>query len=264
MANIKRTKEDVINELISLHEKGHPLTSTTVDRNLVRSTQTYFGKWKNAISELGLEQVRKSYRHTDLRKESLEQRTKWSDEIIKTELKNALNKGYTPKDLRDENKNICDAIDRKYGGVNKACDYFGIARLNPGHDTIYKLKGYEFERLVELLLNELRIEHQKQPKIENCIPDFVANNGRWFDAKLSEWSINTCNTIQKYEPNCRLLTIVFLRGNSTDYMVTNKTRLINAYKLVKQLPRDARNYFYTEFNRIENELFFFENKKEAA
>ncbi|MGG2024230.1 hypothetical protein AB1282_00330 [Gottfriedia sp. S16(2024)] len=258
MANIKRTKEDCIRELKELAAQGHPLTSTTVDMSLRRSCQSYFGKWSVALKELGLKSTRKPYEHTETRRLKLLERTVWTDEIIIEKLTEALENRYTSMEIRNKYVGLGDSLDRRFGGIHNACKHFGLPSIERDGADIYKHSGWKFEDILGELFNELDIKYEKY-KHDKYRPDFVVGK-RWFDAKLSEWTINTCNTIENYEPLCSSLTIVYLRGREHDRMLTNKTRMVHVNKYVKQLPRDKRGYFYAKFNDILTKL----NEAEAV
>lgn len=248
MANIKRTKDDCIRELKALASQGHPLTSTTVDANLVRSCQTYFGKWSLALKELGLKTTRKPYQHTENRRVKLLERTVWTDDIVFDKLSEAIQNGHTSMELREKHNGLGASLDRRFGGVHGACKHFGLPNLERDGADVYKQSGWKFEDLLGELFAELRINYEKY-KHEKYRPDFVVGL-RWFDAKLSEWTIRTCSTVENYEPHCASLTIIYLRGNDTDRMLTNKTRIVHVNRYVKQLPRHRRGYFYRKFNDI--------------
>lgn len=115
--------------------------------------------------------------------------------------------------------------------------------------------GHKFERLFGEILFELDISFEQYAHSKYC-PDYVIDHGRWIDVKLSEWTITNrdCDTVGKYEPHCRSLTIVYLRGRILDKMITDKTRLIHIDYYLKQLPRRRRGYFYAQINGLLTDL----------
>lgn len=112
--------------------------------------------------------------------------------------------------------------------------------------------GKLFERMVDELLIELNIYYKKgyNKKIK---PDYVFKNNIWADAKLSRWTITqpSCETVEKYEPYCTLLNIIYLRGEVLDKMITKKTRLISVHLLIKQLPKHLQRVYSERCNEIE-------------
>lgn len=254
MANVKRTKEDVVVELLRLASEGHPMTSTTVPTEWVRSALSYFGNWKTAIRELGIKQKRKDYAETASIRDGYVNRRRWSDGAVKEALVYAIDNDMTPNEFRERYGNMSDSVDRRFGGVFKACEHFGLPKLRRANIDVYKTAGYAFEELIGGLFTELGMDVAKQQRFDNCVPDFVSGS-TWYDAKLSEWTIHTCDTVRKYEPNCRELIIVFLRGNTqTDRMISDKTRLVHVSYFVNQLPREKRGFFLRKFSGIERYL----------
>jgi hypothetical protein len=157
-------------------------------------------------------------------------------------------------------RNEDDALRRRttalFGGYRYAVEASGFTYDKVRVDTdMASYYGNVFEGLVGEIFNELSIENEQYAH-SKYNPDFVLSHNRWVDAKLSEWTIanRDCDTIEKYEPFCRSLTIVYLRCRENDRMVTSKTRLIHVNKYVKQLPRHKRGYFYAKFDEIERKL----------
>jgi hypothetical protein len=115
--------------------------------------------------------------------------------------------------------------------------------------------GHEFESVLSEILTDLNVSF-KQYDHGKYRPDFVVDN-EWIDAKLSQSTFRTkddngLTCVDKYEPYCDKLTIVFLRGDKDcDVDVTDKTRLVNVYKYVNKLPEVLRNKYRTRLNDIE-------------
>lgn len=153
-----------------------------------------------------------------------------------------------------------DALRRRcttlFGGYRYAVEAAGFKYDKVRVDTdMASYYGNVFENLLSEILEELGFGFEQYAhSVYN--PDFVLSHNRWIDAKLSEWTINNrdCDTLKKYEPNCRMLTIVYLRGRETDRMITRKTRMTHVNKFIKQLPRHKRGYFYAKINEINAEL----------
>ncbi|WP_339811138.1 hypothetical protein MKY63_00735 [Paenibacillus sp. FSL R7-0189] len=253
MANIKRTKECVSSELLRLAAEGHPMTSTKVPSYLVRSAQTYFGSWKNAISELGITQTRAAYVETAAIRGAYENRRIWTDDVVSEALRMSSSDGITPMEFRKRFDPMGDALDRRFGGVLQACDYFGISRLPRDNTDPYKFAGHSFEEVLGDIFHEIGVHYVKERR-GDCIPDFIVGDS-WYDAKLSETTINLCKTVEKYEPNCESLTIVFLRGNkNADRKLTNKTRILHISHFLKRLPEKRQVHYNRKLDDILNTL----------
>ncbi len=131
-----------------------------------------------------------------------------------------------------------------------------LYQIDTGMASFY---GRVFEDIVGDVLTELGFEYSKETDTE-LRPDFIIDD-HWVDAKLSQWTIYlpNCATIEKYEPPCSKLTIVFLRGDKTlDRKISKKTRIVNVTQLLKKLPKNRRLYFLEKVNEIEvrlNELY---------
>jgi hypothetical protein len=121
------------------------------------------------------------------------------------------------------------------------------------------LCGGMFEKVGENILNDLDIEGsvQKRIKINGkvIIPDFVTPKNTFYDFKLSEWSIYNSRTLKKYEPNCKLLTVIYLQGNpERDEMISNKTRIVSVHQIIKQLPKERRIHYFRLIEDIEEKV----------
>lgn len=112
--------------------------------------------------------------------------------------------------------------------------------------------GKEFEELLGDMLTELGITFAKYSH-DRFDPDFVLPSGEWIDAKLSEWT-DASETIKRYLPECKSLTIVYLRGAKTERYRGSKYqhKTISAYLLADKLSEERRNYYYEKFTEIEN------------
>jgi hypothetical protein len=115
--------------------------------------------------------------------------------------------------------------------------------------------GHEFEGVLSEILTDLNVRFTRYDH-DKYRPDFVINS-EWIDAKLSQFTYRTQDAngltcVDKYEPHCDKLTLVFLRGNKEcDAMVTDKTRLVSVYKYVNKLPDSLRGKYYAKLNEIE-------------
>lgn len=251
----KWTKETVIDALNERIESKLSLAPTEVsrdDRYLYCACSRIFGSYEAALEEVKVEY------QSELKNQY------WSKNSIIKEIV-SLNKQQIPLNST--------FMESKYPSLYAACrNHFGnyqeaILQAGLDYDQIREDKklinhyGYKFEDLVGEILEALRLNYQKGFNREYQ-PDFVLRNGVWIDAKLSEWNPHKYTTIEKYEPKCKLLVLVYLRGNrSGDYMLTPKTRMISIYTLIKQLPRFNYCKFTAEANTLWNEVNKMEMKK---
>jgi hypothetical protein len=176
----------------------------------------------------------------------------WNDDVIRKELEKLISQGKSPSDIAQENSRLYAALMHRYRNLADSCEQLGLPEPVKGYNSAYQIAGFEFEDILGHILTELGYGYTR-PHVGHCRPDFAINS-RWFDAKLSEWTINTCGTVRKYEPHCRSLTIIFARGRDIDRMVSDKTRLIHVNRYIKQLPRSQRGYFYAKIREINDEL----------
>jgi hypothetical protein len=156
-----------------------------------------------------------------------------------------------------DHRKLFDAGISYFGSWEKAITESGINYNDIRNDFINVSKsGKDFEKIVDELLTELKIDYSKGYD-QTIQPDYIFKNNIWADAKLSEWSIvtNGCQTIEKYEPHCNLLFIIYMRGNENrDEMITKKTRIISIHKLIKQLPKFKQCYYLNKINEIDKEI----------
>lgn len=242
-------KTKVKNLLINRKKEGGSLSVKSIyqeDQKLYNAAKFYFGTYKNALLEC----------HIDY--DDVGERIDWNRKKVLAVLDS--------KAKNKENLSICkvpitlvNACYRYFGSYEEALREIGLNYEDIREDTEkQRYNGFKFEKLLGELLVSLCLSytngHSKEVR-----PDFVLSNEKWLDAKLSEWSIYNCKTIEKYEPHCRLLTIVYLRGDiSRDEMVTSKTRIVSVFNLIKQLPKPERKTFqkraldlWNEANNIE-------------
>jgi hypothetical protein len=144
-----------------------------------------------------------------------------------------------------------------FGGWRSAIEAAGLSYDDVRIDTdTASYYGYALEALFGEVLTELNVRYT-QYEHERYDPDYVLDNDRWIDVKLSEWTVSShhSETLERYEPHCKSLTIVFLRGDKTcDRMLTPKTRLVNVSHYVKQLPRVRQRYYNAKLRDIESSV----------
>jgi hypothetical protein len=241
-------KEKILQEISSLIESGVDLSSGYVQTNhrkLYRACLKIYGSWGETLYELGI----------DYKK--VMKITRWNkDKIISTiqELFNSeTNLTYSKISLLRNDLYL--ASTRHFGSLESAINEAGVSHLISSEDSYTTADcGRKFENLLTKILLELGINFERNVRVDDCRPDYVLKNDVWIDAKLSQWTTFSSETITKYEPKCKFLTIIFMRGiNDVDEMITSKTRLISVRKIIKQLPKHRHNYYLSQVNLIELE-----------
>jgi hypothetical protein len=213
------------------------------------AARRHFGKWGNAILEF------EKYYKVNVPDLKFKRRGYFQDnkENIIYEIKLRANKNLklNTLKLREDVQGLYLAACREFGSWEKALAEAGFDYKQIKEDVPKSRNhGKTFEFILGEILTELNILYQKGFN-RKLRPDFRIKYNQWIDAKLSEWSIYCCKTMEKYEPHCTLLTIVYLRGNKNkDKMISHKTRLISVYKLIKALP----NYRYKYYIKILDDL----------
>jgi hypothetical protein len=213
--------------------------------SLLQASEVYFGNYKNAIEAIGIDygEVR-NYKS-------------WNAEKVINEIVLRYNSGkpMSISKIMLDDCSLYGACLNLFGSYKRA-----IIAANINYDEIredketLKVYGHKFQEIVEEIFNELKISYSKGFNFE-LRPDFRLSHDRWIDAKLSEWSIYQCDTIDKYEPKCKSLTIIYLRGKKfNDTMITNKTRLISIYKFIKQLPNHTQRYYNQLLDKLLQEV----------
>lgn len=139
----KLTKEDVIDELLNLGKSGHSMKIRDFDNLLKYGIRKYFGGYKNAKKELGIVQERD---YTNLSRA----KTKYTDQDIKQALLKCHVNGYTSKQVYAEIKQMVDVMNRRWGGLNKTCNHFGIPRFER-ESLVGKGRTWTPERIAKTL-----------------------------------------------------------------------------------------------------------------
>lgn len=155
--------------------------------------------------------------------------------------------------IKKRRGHLLEAANTLYGSWRKALEKcgFNYEDISVNGNTLAEC-GTDFERVLGDLLKESGVDFEKYSHAK-LNPDFVLSDGRWIDAKLSEWT-DASETIKRYLPECESLMIVYLRGAKTERLRGRKYRhkTISAYLLADKLPDDRRNYYYEKFTEIEN------------
>lgn len=216
----------------------------SIDKNIVYSIRTHYKSITEYFSQLDLDFYRKPYVPF-----------KWDAENTKRQLMRWIREGkpvnYTY--VARKHGGIIEASRKFYGnyeGLFEACGYsYDDFRTDT---TLASFFGRELEDVFESILIDLKQDYVRQPSVNGCHPDFVVGD-TWYDAKLSEWTISLadCGTVKKYEPHCKELVIVFLRGNTDlNKSLSEKTKLINIYHYVNMLPKEKQNQYKTKLDEI--------------
>lgn len=248
---------DEVKEFYKTNRKLNASFVRTENFSLYHAGSKLFGSWGEAVNQSG-------FNYKDFRKKDL-RRNPWTRELIIKEIKKLHENDI---DLNTSNVRVNfspleNAARRLFVSWENAVSVSGVdykkERLDIGTSAYY---GRRFEMLSDELLTEVGINFEKYNYRNNTSikPDYIVRNELFLDAKLSEWTIYHCETIKKYEPHCRMLTVFFMRGNANkDEMLTEKTRIISVHKFIKQLPRHRQKYYLAEIESIENELNRIEN-----
>lgn len=104
----------------------------------------HFGGWKQAQLELGI---------TPTKRKCGGPKTKWTKDVIIEILTECHRNNYTSKEVYEKYRAMCDALSRKYGGLNKACDALNIPRFKRAHRVINdESRKWNKQRIDELIL----------------------------------------------------------------------------------------------------------------
>ncbi|MEW9139071.1 hypothetical protein ACQGSH_22210 [Bacillus wiedmannii] len=244
-------KENVIKEINNLIQQGEDISTSSVKKHsigLYKSAVKLFGSWKKTIEYF-------NFKYEDITKCK---RNYWNAELVTQKVKGLHEKGINISSgyIQMYHSDLYNQGRYLFGSWECAVESAGIKfdEVREDADTI-SYYGYKFEEVLKDLLLDLQMDYEYQNRdITGIRPDFT-NGVKIIDAKLSQWTYYRSETIQKYEPHCKLLTIVYLRGNKNiDKMLTPKTRLLSVYKLTKQLPHSKRKKYIHWLNTIKNEI----------
>jgi transcription elongation factor Elf1 len=231
------SKEKVVEELTRRSVNG-VVSMRKISKELYHASVRYFGTFRLA--------VKASNNTVDRPFEN------WDKEKILSEIKNLPQASYCV--AVNQNQRLVAAARQYFGSWENAVSAAGYSYENVRED-VYTTNycGHVFESIADNILSELCVSYTKYQH-ERWNPDYVFNYGRWGDAKLSEWTVKK-STVENYEPHCRMLTIVYMRGNTErDEMITSKTRILSVHKLIKQLPRHRQRYYLLKIESLENRL----------
>lgn len=246
--------EMVLFEIKRLYENDVDLLPYNIRKNYNRyfnSAGHYFGSWKKAVLAAGIEYPE----YINKRQSGIFKRSK--EDVLK-ELKSLHGDGVvlTSSNIFNNYQSLYKAIKNYYKHWKDLLIDLEISHSDELKKSANNLRvcGFLFESIVDDIFNELNMKYTKyDSKKKSLNPDYIFNKLHWCDAKLSNWTAldSRCRTIEKYEKQCKLLTIVYFIGDeSKEEMVTKKTRLISVYKLIKQLPKSKRKIFNSQLNEL--------------
>lgn len=238
---------ELIQVIRDRYRRKEPLSRRDVPADIYQRAVRELGSWKEALNQADIpyEEVCVGIIHTN----------SWNSSKIISEIKNLSNENcelYSAY-ISSNHKSLYGAAVKYFGSWGNAVTASGIDYTEIRQDK-YTLSyvGREFETVVGEILRDLNVGFIKYGNKRHIRPDFIIKNNIFIDAKLSEWSIHSCETVAKYTPHCKLLTIVYLRGSQdTDIKVDNKTRLLSVYKLIKQLPQVKQTLYKEKLNILE-------------
>jgi hypothetical protein len=182
---------------------------------------------------------------------------RWSLEFLSAQISLGyrLNKPLNSEYIRQNAQGAEEYARRMFGSWKKAVLNAGVPIEYVELDSQKCARaGHRFEEILGEIFQDLGVNFQKYEH-EKWRPDFVVGN-HWIDAKLSQYTVFSAGTIEKYEPHCDELTIVFLRGDKHyDKKLTKKTRMVSVYGLLKDLSEEKQGYYHGILSSmISNEL----------
>lgn len=250
MKHYRWKQDEIIQWIKSSYENGDDISVTAVKRRypgMTRACEKRFGGWKHMVELAGID-------YGEVSKVRFWNGTDIIDEIKKIYREDGrINQGY----VFGYRKGFISTALKHFGSWENAVESAGLTFADIKEDRhIAQDCGKMFEGVLEELLIETGSAYKCYSKTTRIglVPDFT-NGNQWLDAKFSEWSMNIHATRSKYEPHCKLLTIVFMRGtNDRDEMVSDKTRVMSVHKWIKQLPKYRQTYYNDKLTEIENKL----------
>lgn len=243
------SKKSVVNNLKYLDAEGTEMSQSNIrkiNQELILACERLFGSFKCACAESGIDY----YKHYKGNKE-------YTDESVIAEILNLykIGEALSLTDMKFNHGGLYTASLNRFGSWGNALKASGmdyeLIRLDRFQASGC---GFIFEKLAKEIMAELNY-HETHQRTKEIQPDFTSTHKRWFDMKLSEWSIHQCETVEKYEPHCRMLTIIYFRGDKErEEMISNKTRIMSIYNLIKQLPKHKQKQYTERLENLNNKL----------
>lgn len=246
------TKVKVIHQIKLLHQQNEDLSYKNMKTNynpLLKAALRNFESLPKALAacDIDYEQYLTSKRKGYWTKEKI------IEEIQSIENNaNPLNSGY----VMNNYKGFYNTARKAFGTWENAVVAAGY-NYNEIRNDILKSSyyGYRFEELLDDLFKELNVSFKKYScGLEGLRPDYIFNNFKWGDAKLSEWSLYNSDTLEKYKSKINYLWIIFMRGNIKDYMYTDSVRMTHVHLIIKQLPKRKQQKYLDAILNIEDAL----------
>ncbi|KPB04727.1 hypothetical protein [Bacillus sp. CHD6a] len=244
--------EEVIEEIKRLHRIKSDLSNKEIritKNTLFKAAVRYFGSWKRALDKADIDY-------------NIYLKTKpkgyWSEKQIINEIRKMFSEGkpINSSYVMTNNKSLYGTARRMFKTWEESVTLAGFdynAVRNDINTTSYC--GYMFEKVVDDVLKELNINYTKHNTGNALIkPDYIFNEVKWGDAKLSKWSIFHSDTVSKYKHYCNFLWIIFMRGEQTDELVNVRVRQTSIFLLIKQLPRSKQKHYLNLLNKISEKL----------
>lgn len=149
-----RSKEYVVAEIRRLQSEGHSMKMNDFPRWLKYEISKHFGGWKNAQRELDI---------VPAKREKYKTKSKYTDEYLQNLLNMCHELSYSSNQVYYEYPRECDAMQRRFGGLTKACEYFGMPKFKR-----VRRKGSGLKYTEERMRKELsKIKDRGQPLISN-------------------------------------------------------------------------------------------------
>lgn len=242
----KNTIDFLVNQALKMDiDKISEQLLDELDENLTYSIKYYYGSTPNYFSTIDIDRYKKPY--TSFR---------WTKENIVWQLKRWIREGYPVNytAVQTNHKGIIVASRKFFGSYKKAFEYAGLNYEDYRVDTtMASVQGAKFEDILANILTDLEMVYERTPSINGCHPDFVIGE-HWIDAKLSEWTVNLadCDTVHKYMPHCKKLTIIYLRKMKEDTIITSDIGfdMIHVSELLKVLPNEKRYKYEVSLENI--------------
>lgn len=261
------SKKYVIAELQKMKDSGEPLSRKWIKQRsapLYDAIYNRFGSIKKAVEAAGYDYQEEMEKAKELwLQKQREIQMKWDKDSVVEEIKRLhaegifLSSSYT----RNMFQSLYDGAVNRFSSWGKAIEAAGLVYEDIREDSrSASYCGMLFEELLDELFTELGVDYEKYAH-EKYRPDYVLKNNVWVDAKLSQWTVFSSDTIAKYMEHCRFLTIVYMRGRreeAPDIRLSSNVRLISVHNYIKQLPKHRQTYYLKEIEKVENILKSFE------
>jgi hypothetical protein len=240
-SDFKRTricysKEQIISKINKRKASNKSLSTLSVrkeDPRLYNSAIKIFGDWKTAIESSGIDYFE------NVAKTKVDY---WNKAKIISKIRKYHESGVNMcvTNIMRIESSLTKQAEMKFGSWENALIASKIPlaeEVKQSHLQVSYL-GFQFEKIVKETLLHLGFSFKRRYN-EKIRPDFVLPNGHFIDAKLSEWTVFNSNTIQKYEPFCEKMSIVFLRGDRTkNSPISDKTTLTSIFVLINKIKDD--------------------------